>query len=165
MNAAYNDSDDAGSDQARRGRRVRFELIFASVWLAIGLFVLPGAIYLVGAALLGPYGDKAGLSTFYIDFFGDLSDGSGRAWALALGPVVLVYLIRVIFLGVNANKPSGDDTTAFDDEPPRKPERRAPAVRREVKEPQKELQREPRLAKETKRSTSRTSRVEPRVGN
>jgi hypothetical protein len=46
----------------RYRRRARFEVIFASVWLAVGLFVLPATIFAVGGALLGPYGDDRGLA-------------------------------------------------------------------------------------------------------
>jgi hypothetical protein len=81
-------------------RRLRFELIFASAWLAVGLFVMPAIIYMVGASLLGPYGENAGLGRFYADFFGDLAEPSVRAWSLALGPLALVSLVRLIFIGM-----------------------------------------------------------------
>jgi len=88
--------------------RLRFELILGSALLAAGLFVLPAAIYYVGNALLGPYGDKAGLGTFYADFFGDLASPSGRAWMLALGPLVLISWLRLLFLKRNAAPADGD---------------------------------------------------------
>ena len=88
--------------------RLRFELILGSALLAAGLFVLPAAIYYVGNALLGPYGDKAGLGTFYADFFGDLASASGRAWMLALGPLVLISWLRLLFLKRNA-APADED--------------------------------------------------------
>ena len=80
---------------------MRFELIFASVWLAVGLFLLPAIIFWVGIAMLGPYGEGqgAGMGTFYGDFYGDLAQGVLRAWALALGPLVVVSLIRAVFVG------------------------------------------------------------------
>ena len=93
------DTDAAAVPGNRYGRRARFELIFASIWLAVGLFLLPAAIYSVGGALLGPYGDNAGLGRFYGDFFGDLAEPSVRAWALALGPLVLISLLRLVFAG------------------------------------------------------------------
>lgn len=88
-------------DETGANRRLRFELIFGSVWLAIGLFLLPAVIYIVGTTLLGSYGEGqgAGLGTFYGDFFGDLAQGEARAWALALGPLVVISLIRLLFLG------------------------------------------------------------------
>lgn len=148
MNAAAH-TDDELSDEQRRTRRVRFELIFASLWLAFGLFVLPALVFWVGGALLGPYGASpdqpgAGLSTFYVDFFGDLADGSGRAWGLALGPLLLIYLLRAIFIGMQADQ---TERTPLDDDEPPPPPRRAP------------------VKKETKRPAGRPARVEPRMGN
>jgi hypothetical protein len=135
MNAAA-DTDDS-SDEQRRSRRLRFELIFASLWLAFGLFVLPALIFFVGAAALGPYGEKAGLSTFYIDFYGDLADTSGRAWSIALGPLLLIYSLRAVFIGV---RPKQLD----DEEAP--PPRSAP---------------KPRAA--APKESKRAARVEPRM--
>jgi hypothetical protein len=80
--------------------RTRFEIIFASAWLAVGLFALPAAIYFVGVLMLGPYKPGAGLMQFYTDFFGDLAEPTLRAWILALGPLILITLIRMIFWGV-----------------------------------------------------------------
>lgn len=88
------------SDGARPRRRLRFELIFASILLAGGLFGLPAAIFAVGARMLGPYADDRGLGRFYADFFGDLAEPSVRAWALALGPLVLVSVVRLVFVGM-----------------------------------------------------------------
>ncbi len=81
----------------KHNQRLRFELIFASIWLAIGFFVFPAMIYGVGILLLGPYGENAGLGSFYADFFGDLVEPAGRAWILALGPVILISALRLVF--------------------------------------------------------------------
>jgi hypothetical protein len=80
---------------------MRFELIFGSVWLALGLFLLPAVIFWVGITLLGPYGEGqgAGMGTFYGNFYGDLAQGELRAWALALGPLIVVSLLRAVFIG------------------------------------------------------------------
>jgi hypothetical protein len=74
-------------------------VIFTSIWLGVGLFVLPATIFIVGGALLGPYGDNSGLGRFYGDFFGDLAEPSVRAWAIALGPLTLISLLRLVFAG------------------------------------------------------------------
>jgi len=152
MNAAYDDSADELSAEERRTRRLRFELIFASLGLAFGLFLLPALIYWVGAALLGAYRENAGLSSFYVDFYGDLADGAGRTWILALGPLVLIYLLRAVFIGVSSKKTVAVD----DDEPPYEPppRRQAPPARREA----------PARAQK-KPSSGRSSRVEPRMGS
>jgi hypothetical protein len=106
MNVAPND---ASPSAVRPHNRLRFELIFASAWLAAGLFVLPAMIYAVGAALLGPYGDNKGVGTLYADFFRDLAGPSGRAWAIALGPLTIVTLMRAAFLGVRTPHREADD--------------------------------------------------------
>lgn len=142
--AAHSDDADDRSGEQRQTRRLRFELIFASLWLAFGLFVLPALIFWVGNALMGPYGENAGLNAFYGDFFGDLADTSGRAWTIALGPLLLMYLLRAIFIGVNPKRAENDH---FEEEAP--PPRRAPA---------------PKQSKEPKQPARRPARVEPRVG-
>lgn len=157
MNAArYDDpADDAVEELSgtqRRPHRLRFELIFASLWLAFGLFLLPALVFLVGGALLGPYGENAGLSKFYVDFYGDLAEGSGRAWAIALGPVALLYLLRAVFIGVQP-KP-----VEIEEEP-----RPAPAMRREPPRPSRPTRNEPKKP-EPKKPAARPTRVEPRIG-
>lgn len=99
----------------RYGRRARFELIFASIWLAVGLFLLPATIFAVGGALLGPYGETDRLGRFYGDFFGDLAEPSVRAWAIALGPLILISLLRLVFAGAGRG-PS--ESEALPDRPP-----------------------------------------------
>lgn len=96
--AAHTDADDVVTGSRYR-RRARFELIFASIWLAVGLLALPATIFAVGGSLLGPYGDNGGLGRFYGDFFGDLAEPSVRAWAIALGPLVLISILRLVFAG------------------------------------------------------------------
>jgi hypothetical protein len=130
-----NSPDMAPAPQPPRQRsRLRFELIFASAWLAVGLFLLPALIFMVGASLLGPYGENGGsLGRFYADFFGDLAAPSGRAWALALGPLVLISLVRAVFLGVSRGESGAEDGGAT-------------------------------AHKETARPSREHTRVEPRVG-
>ncbi len=107
-------------------RRLRFELVFASIWLGVGLFLLPALIYFVGVLLLGPYGEGSGLGRFYADFFGDLVAPSGRAWALALGPLVLISVLRLLFLDVRA-APSSDGHDEEPSSPTRPPRAREPS--------------------------------------
>ena len=89
--------------------RLRFELVLASLWLAFGLFVLPGVIYAVGSALLGPYGENQGLGSFYAHFFRDLAEPSGRTWAIALGPLALLSVLRGIFIGATPRAQDAND--------------------------------------------------------
>jgi apolipoprotein N-acyltransferase len=110
--------------------RLRFELIFGSIWLAVGLFVMPALIYWAGASLLGPYGVNAGLSTFYGAFFADLAAGAGRTWILALGPLLSVSLVRLLFIGVGRANPDPD--VPDEEDPPQNPKRSVPAQNRRI---------------------------------
>ena len=127
--AAHTDADHVVTGSRYR-RRARFELIFASIWLAIGLFALPATIFVVGGALLGPYGDNGGLGRFYGDFFGDLAEPSVRAWAIALGPLVLISILRLVFAGAGSG--------------PAKPEEERPAPSRRASEDSRRV--EPRVS-------------------
>ena len=102
MNAS---PDQAASPNPRRNNRLRFEVIFASLWLAFGLFVLPGLIFAVGVPLLGPYAGNGGLGSFYANYFRDLAEPSGRTWSLVLGPLFLISILRAIFVGVGRPDP------------------------------------------------------------
>lgn len=114
--APPSDASDLGN---RYRHRARFELIFASIWLAIGLFALPALIFAVGGALLGPYGDNGGLGRFYGDFFGDLAEPSPRAWSIALGPLLLISMLRLVFAGAGRG-PSEPQTPADRSAAPRR---------------------------------------------
>ncbi|HEY4367379.1 MAG TPA: hypothetical protein VGN07_09130 [Steroidobacteraceae bacterium] len=111
--------------------RLRFELILASVLLAFGLFAVPALVYWVGIKMLGPYGDGDGASqaVFYTDFFGDLATPVARAWALALGPLVVVSLVRLLF--IRRPEPGGEQ----DDAPRQVPARAQAPVSGRRKEP------------------------------
>lgn len=120
--------DVVGSNRYRR--RARFELIFGSIWLVVGLLVVPATIFAVGGSLLGPYGDNGGLGRFYGDFFGDLAEPSVRAWAIALGPLVLISILRLVFAGAGRE--------------PEKPQEERPAPPRRVAEDHRRV--EPRVS-------------------
>jgi hypothetical protein len=127
--ARTNDDDSVVADSGTR-RRVRFEVIFASIWLAVGLFVVPATIFAVGGSLLGPYGENGGLGNFYGDFFGDLAEPSVRAWAIALGPLALISILRLIFVGT--------------DRRPEQPREKSPAPSRRAAEDHRRV--EPRVS-------------------
>jgi hypothetical protein len=112
MNATP-ESDPAGRKTG--SRRARLELLVAGAALAFGLLVLPGLIYVVGGALMGPYGENRGLGSFYGDFLRDLVEPSGRAWALALGPLVLLTAVRAVFIGVRGpSRPVSSDKEEYE---------------------------------------------------
>jgi hypothetical protein len=81
---------------------LRRELQWALWSLGFGLFVLPGLIYVVGTLLLGPYGGAADgsahVGSFYGDVFRGLATPSISAWSIALGPLVIVVLLRLILI-------------------------------------------------------------------
>jgi hypothetical protein len=96
MNNRVDDVQDASP------RGIRFEVILASVLLAFGLFGLPALIYIVGTAMLGPYletGPADNIALFYRNFFADLAAPSGRAWLIAVGPLLVIALFRLAFIG------------------------------------------------------------------
>jgi hypothetical protein len=130
-------------------RGIRFEIILGSVLLAFGLFALPGLIYLVGAVLLGPYLEKGpsdSIALFYSNFFADLAAPSGRAWLIALGPLLVIGLFRLAFIGYR----SADAEPPARNVPP--PRRQAPVAR-------------PAPPRSNKAAAGRGGRrVEPRIG-
>ena len=117
--AHTDDADDVVAVGPSR-RRARFELIFAGIWLAVGLLLLPALIFIVGGSLLGPYGDNGGLGRFYGDFFGDLAEPSVRAWMIALGPLVLISTLRLIFVGARREPEEPRDREEERPAPPRR---------------------------------------------
>jgi hypothetical protein len=128
MNQSHTTTD--GELPARHGR-LRFEVIFTSVWFGIGLFVVPTLIYTIGAMVLGPYGTDAGLAAFYGDFFTDLAEPSARAWAIALGPLLTISVLRAVFLNFKgAAEPEGDDAPPASREARRDGEHRVDAAKR-----------------------------------
>jgi hypothetical protein len=118
MNATSD--NDSGQHAAGPRSLLRRELIVASAALGFGLLVLPGLIYFVGAALLGPYGENRGPGSFYGDFFRDLIEPSGRAWTLAVGPLVIVSAIRAVFLGLKDARGTASGPRAPAENPPKR---------------------------------------------
>lgn len=84
-------------------RRIRFELIFAAVLLAIGFGLMPLAVYLVGQQILGDYG--GGLGTFYGDLYAALGRGERGAWILLTSPFLGIELLRLLILPLRRRRP------------------------------------------------------------
>jgi thiamine transporter ThiT len=63
--------------------------------LLVGVLVLPLLVYFTGISILGPYA-KGGPGAFMSDFVGDLAHLRWFSWSLALGPLVIVALWRVV---------------------------------------------------------------------
>lgn len=109
MNATLDDAPAAERTSARG--RTGLELALASGLLAFGLFVLPAIVFVVGVALLGPYGENQSMGAFYANYFRDLAEPAGRTWIIALGPLLLVSVVRLLWLrrGATAEEPTQDD--------------------------------------------------------
>ena len=143
--------DEAAQVPSSRG--ARFEIILASLLLAFGLFALPALIYGVGVTLLGPYQENApanSIALFYRNFFADLAAPTLRAWLIAVGPLLIIALFRLAFIGHRGNS---------DAEPPPRKERSDPPARRAAPVARPAPQR-------SKPPASRGGRrVEPRIGS
>jgi hypothetical protein len=86
--------------------RVRRELIIYGVALLCGLLVMPLLIWFAGNRVLGPYthGQNLHAGPFALlgDFLLGLLHGSAVFWAVALGPAVLLLLLRVMIRLIRA---------------------------------------------------------------
>jgi len=82
------------------------ELIWTLGSLLTGLLVLPALIYAVGVRMFGVYksvGATTGLGAFYADYAHDIGAARLTACTLAIGPLILVYLVRLILGDVPVN--------------------------------------------------------------
>ena len=67
----------------------RYDRLWLIAALVFGLLVLPWLVYGTGRALMGPYAG-GGAASFFAAFLGDLLTFRLHAWALALGPLMIV---------------------------------------------------------------------------
>jgi hypothetical protein len=94
---------DSPKRERHAARVVRRELIILGITLACGLFLMPFLIWMVGNRILGPYthGQDATAGTgplrLLADYFTGLAHGSIIFWCVAIGPTVLLTLIRLLF--------------------------------------------------------------------
>ena len=93
--------------------RSRREGIVYGVMLLIGLLAMPFLIWYAGSHVLGPYthgqNTHAGPWALLLDYFIGLVHGSAVFWGVALGPAVLLLLIRVLIGLVRAHPPGGSE--------------------------------------------------------
>lgn len=84
----------------------RRELIILAAALLWGLIPMPLLIWVAGNRVLGPYthgqNTHAGPFALLADFFVGLAHGSAVFWAVALGPAVLLVLLRLFLRYVRA---------------------------------------------------------------
>jgi hypothetical protein len=93
--------------------RPRRELAIFGLALLCGLIVMPFLIWFAGSRVLGPYthgqNTHAGPFALVADFFSGLAHGSAVFWAVALGPALLLLLIRLFVALVRALPDPRDD--------------------------------------------------------
>ncbi len=77
----------------RRTRGTKREMLTLALCLAVGLFLMPLLIWLVGTLLLGPYAN-GGLGGLLKDYFLALGKGSLAYWLVAAGPYAAIWLLR-----------------------------------------------------------------------
>ena len=76
--------------------RLKTEALLFLGLLALGMWLVPAMIFLVGSRMLGPYGEIDTLAAFYIDLFGSLLAGRGIAWLLVGSLSLFLSLIRLL---------------------------------------------------------------------
>jgi hypothetical protein len=78
--------------------RTQRELIVLGAAVGFGVLVMPFLVWLAGNRALGPYGhgetSRGGPWALFTDYVVGLAHGSAVFWLVALGPALLVLLIR-----------------------------------------------------------------------
>ncbi len=86
--------------------RARRELLVLGAALLCGVLVMPLLVWVVGNRVLGPYthgqNTHAGPLALLADFLLGLLHGSAVFWAVALGPLVLLLLLRALLAALRA---------------------------------------------------------------
>lgn len=88
-------SSKSGSAKRRFGAigGIGREALIVALCLVMGVVVMPCLIFAVGRAALGAYA-HGNLFALWSDFLQGLRDGSQAFWFIALGPYLLVWLLR-----------------------------------------------------------------------
>jgi hypothetical protein len=93
-------------DALRARSRTQRELMLFALMTLFGLIVMPFLIWIASGRVLGPYTHgqnlHAGPLALVADYYTGLAHGSAVFWCVALGPAVLVLLIRVFMAGWRA---------------------------------------------------------------
>jgi hypothetical protein len=80
---------------------LRRELLWVVIGLVTGLLLLPPLIWLVGSHVFGPY--AAGNARDLVDrFYRGLGQGQQATWIVALGPYVLIVVLRLTVGAIQA---------------------------------------------------------------
>ena len=116
--AADAESHAAAIERGRLPRRLRFELIFNSVLMAMGLLLVPAAVFFTGQALLGEFSSEGkGILNLYASILQDMAQGSSAAWLLVLSPMLGITLLRLLWLPLRRRRP-GDGPARDSSEKP-----------------------------------------------
>ena len=84
------------ADRSGSVNSLKTEVLLLLGLVALGMWLVPALIYLVGSEMLGPYGEIQTISAFYLDLFGFLIDGRGIAWLLVASPYLFLSVIRLL---------------------------------------------------------------------
>lgn len=104
-----------------RKPKLALELALTLALLVVGTLVLPALIYWVGSKFFGAYSTtSAGLPAFYLNFGNDLTAAKLSAWTIAIGPLMLAFVVRVIVGAIPFTSKTGDS--------PVKPNRVEPSI-------------------------------------
>ena len=83
------------SDAAESPKKTAKKESLLLLWLLLaGIFILPGAIYLIGRAMFGEYGGT-GFSAFYGQLHSELRSSDYSVWFLVLSPYLVWQILRL----------------------------------------------------------------------
>ncbi len=74
---------------------LRRELLILAGALAFGVVLIPPLLWLGGARALGPYAG-GGIGSIVANFFRGLASGSLGFWIVAVGPYLVVTILRAL---------------------------------------------------------------------
>jgi hypothetical protein len=80
-------------ERYRSAHGVVRELLTIALCVGVGVLVMPCLIFATGRLVLGPYA-HGNVFALWRDFLAALTAGSAAAWAVAVGPYLLMWLLR-----------------------------------------------------------------------
>jgi hypothetical protein len=79
-----------------QSRTIKREIAIAAALFAVGLLLLPPAIYWVGRQVAGNYAGSGGPLALANQIWADFMQLEPTAWLLVLSPYLLLQLVRLI---------------------------------------------------------------------
>jgi hypothetical protein len=110
--------------------RLQRELMFIGVAVVFGFVVMPAIIFALGTGVMGKYAGGNSVISLYTNFYKALGQGWLSFWIVALGPFVLISLLRLLIAML-----FGGSADEADTETRAPPKRRAPQVSDETRAP------------------------------